>query len=361
MYRSFSIRHFRGLAELELKGLRRANLITGQNNVGKTAALEALFLHCGAFNPDLVNMINGLRGITALSVDVEREYESPWDSIFHNFKYTKPVTLDADIDDSGWQVRFTHVTNQSEISGLSLAIQKTYERAVAQSTKVAAKILKLEFRWHKKAPRNYYLILDAAGKKVDPPLPAPILPCRFQYATTRVNPKEEAARFARIQIEGAQEFIVRALSKLEPRLKGLTIAVEAGEAMIHADIGLKGRGIVPLALMGDGVNRLCSILLLIASVPKGVVLIDEVDVGWHHSVLGLVWEQIFLALEIYDVQLFCTTHSMECVSAAHSAALKADAYPFKMFRLERRKEAISVVDYDKDTLAASLEHNYEVR
>ncbi len=361
MYKSFSLKNFRGFEELELKSLRRVNLVTGQNNVGKTAVLEALFLHCGAFNPELAATINGLRGVTTALIDVDREFESPWDSIFHNFRSTKPVILDAAVDQQGWTVRLSHVTDQAEISGLSFAVQKTYDRAVAQSTRVAAKILKLEFRWHKKPSRNYFLIVDASGKKVEPPPPAPIIPCRFQYATTRVNAKEEAGRFVRVQLDGSEDFIRQALATLEPRLKKLTIAVEASEPMIHGDIGIEGRKVIPLALMGDGINRLASVLLLIASAPKGVVLIDEIDTGWHHSILEKVWRQIFLALELYDVQLFCTTHSLECVSAAHAAAVTMERYPFKLIRLERNRDSIVPVEYDQETLATSLKNDFEMR
>ena len=47
MYRSFSIKNFRCFDELTVEGMGRINLIAGKNNVGKTALLEALWVHSG--------------------------------------------------------------------------------------------------------------------------------------------------------------------------------------------------------------------------------------------------------------------------------------------------------------------------
>lgn len=68
MYSSFEVRHFRCFRDLTITGLDRVNLIAGVNNVGKTAILEALFLHCGAYNPELAIRINAFRGIETMKV-----------------------------------------------------------------------------------------------------------------------------------------------------------------------------------------------------------------------------------------------------------------------------------------------------
>src|SRR5438045_3958182 len=101
MYKTFEIQNFRGFKQLSLGGFRRINLITGKNNVGKTAILEALFLHSGSYNPELTLVLAGLRGITQLKTDMDREQESPWDSFFHNYVSSQPIRLNADLDGGG--------------------------------------------------------------------------------------------------------------------------------------------------------------------------------------------------------------------------------------------------------------------
>jgi AAA15 family ATPase/GTPase len=78
MYRAFTVRNFRGFREVNLQDFSRVNLIAGQNNVGKTALLEALFLHCGAYNPALTVHLNGFRGIESLKLEFGKWAETPW-------------------------------------------------------------------------------------------------------------------------------------------------------------------------------------------------------------------------------------------------------------------------------------------
>ena len=51
---SFEAIRYRGISGLSLKGLSRANLITGVNGVGKTALIEAIWLFTGRRNPGLL-------------------------------------------------------------------------------------------------------------------------------------------------------------------------------------------------------------------------------------------------------------------------------------------------------------------
>lgn len=49
--RSFRALRYRGLGGLSLEGLRRVNLITGENDTGKTSTLEAIWLFHGRHTP----------------------------------------------------------------------------------------------------------------------------------------------------------------------------------------------------------------------------------------------------------------------------------------------------------------------
>lgn len=66
MYKSLELKNFRCFQRLEIQDLERVNVIAGTNNVGKTALLEALFLHCGAYNPALTVKVSAFRGIESV-------------------------------------------------------------------------------------------------------------------------------------------------------------------------------------------------------------------------------------------------------------------------------------------------------
>ena len=56
MYESFRIQNYRGFRDLKLEGLARVNLIAGENNSGKTALLEALYIHALGGHPAAVTV-----------------------------------------------------------------------------------------------------------------------------------------------------------------------------------------------------------------------------------------------------------------------------------------------------------------
>ena len=85
MYKSFEANNFRCFRELKLTELDLVNLIAGKYNVGKTALLEAMFLHCGAYNHELTLRVNAFRGIEAINIEFTGWAETPWDSIFNQF------------------------------------------------------------------------------------------------------------------------------------------------------------------------------------------------------------------------------------------------------------------------------------
>ena len=128
--------------------------------------------------------------------------------------------------------------------------------------------------------------------------------------------------------------------------------------MLHGDIGLSH--LVPVPLMGEGVVRLLSILLAVASAQQGVVLIDEIETGFHHLLLSRVWRAVAEAARAAEAQLLATTHSWECVRAAHDG-VDQKAEEFRLHRLERTDDRIRAVTYEDDAFDAAVAAEMEVR
>ncbi len=56
-----------------------------------------------------------------------------------------------------------------------------------------------------------------------------------------------------------------------------------------------------------------------------VVLIDEIENGIHHTVMRDLWEVIVKHSRESNTQIFATTHSYECIEAAHRAFVLSTA------------------------------------
>ncbi len=109
---------------------------------------------------------------------------------------------------------------------------------------------------------------------------------------------------------------------------------------------------IPLSFMGEGLTSLAAIILKISGTADGVLLIDEIENGFHHSTLVNVWKAIGQAARQFNTQIFATTHSWECITAAHHAFSESENYDFRLHRLDRDEDEISVKTYDQESLDA---------
>ena len=73
------------------------------------------------------------------------------------------------------------------------------------------------------------------------------------------------------------------------------------------------RSRVPLGNFGKGMRRLLALALALNMPKGGIVLIDEIDTGLHYSIMGDMWLLVVNAAIQNDVQVFATTHSLDCL------------------------------------------------
>lgn len=94
----------------------------------------------------------------------------------------------------------------------------------------------------------------------------------------------------------------------------------------------------------------------------GIVLIDEIENGLHHSIQQKIWKAVFKWAQNLNVQVFATTHSNECIRAfSNSVDTTLFGSEAKLFRIERKDEKFRAVEYSKELLKESVESNWEVR
>jgi AAA15 family ATPase/GTPase len=92
-----------------------------------------------------------------------------------------------------------------------------------------------------------------------------------------------------------------------------------------------------------------------------VVLIDELENGIHHSVLTDVWTGIAEIAAKEDLQILATTHSSECIQAAHEVFQARNRYDFALHRLQMVKGEIQVVTHDQRMIEVAEKTEMEIR
>lgn len=367
MYATFEARNFRGFRHLRVSGLRTVNLIAGLNNAGKTTLLEALFLHCGAFNPRLVlTVASNVRGIQSYRVEYGGISEPPWRSLFSQLDESKPIELVGTGSPEVTRVLQLNVTDAPSSGGSPVngkpgsEVQQT---GTGSTDAVSARERQraLELKYAENGGEHVVRLYFDEGFKTDPATPPrPPFPARLLSSQWRSGAEEDSEFFGELAMENRERELIDPLRIIAPQLGKLSTIVLGGKPMLHADIGLPR--LVPLAVLGDGLQRLARLILNILHTRGGVVLIDEIENGLHHSVMKQVWGAIARAARASGVQIFATTHSRECVVAAHEAFSELLDYEFSLQRLERdRKDDIIAVAYNKEALDGAILAGFEVR
>lgn len=183
-------------------------------------------------------------------------------------------------------------------------------------------------------------------------------PCLF-YSSFYMNPSEEANYLDVLVRQRREGEVVEAIRKLDPRVSGVSLGFQAGAPVIYVDVALRER--IPMAYLGDGATRLLRYLVGICNCRDAVVLIDEVENGFHHSILADVWRALDTACRNANVQLFATTHSWECIRAAAETFKDADEAAFAFHRLEQTPEGVKAVTAAPQAIEAAVASGFEVR
>ena len=160
----------------------------------------------------------------------------------------------------------------------------------------------------------------------------------------------DAQTFSSLRKIKADADVFEAVSIIEPRLRRIEVISEVTGPSIYLDIGLDA--LVPLAVCGEGVVRLFSIAVELAASRGGALLIDEIDNGFHYTVMPRLWEFLGDLVERYDVQVFATTHNDDILRAA----LRSFAHRpgvLRMMRIDVRGDRHAVASYSDEAMEAS--------
>jgi len=359
MYSKFVIKGFKCFEDFEITKLDRVNIISGKNNVGKTSLLEAILLHMGRHNPGLTLTINALRGIEQFKL----KSEEMWGWLFTDRHLDKPIRLTGITESNKNRSLTIRLVEPKEPKTVKPAasranIEGTAGTAGTNIVVEAQKELLCEFDDAGGKKLSMRFSITPEGMKLSATHPM-ILPSGIFFSAMTRTLKEDPERFSDLERVGKHEEICEYIRILEPRVKRLAVLITGGVPFINADIGKAE--LIPIPQLGAGAVRLLSLLLGIRSFSGGVILIDEIENGLHHSIMKKVWEVLATAARKENVQIIATTHSWECIQAAHDAFMEMGKYDFRLHRLEMIQNEIKAISYDKDTLNAALKAEIEVR
>ena len=368
MFRRLRIKNFRLFGDLEINWLSRINLLSGHNNSGKTTLLEALFLLCGAGNPRLVLSINAFRGVKQVQGSPAIVPEIFWKPLFLDLDMRRPIEISGKLSgrrhltltiapERGGTIQLSprHI-NQSSHEGHG-AITSLRDDQGLRTGGESSEALGLQLSCVHPDNQRGEGHIRLTGQGIQIVQPEVGIPFQASFLSSRsVNLEEDAGRLGQLRRRKQGYLLTNVLRIVEPRLQSVENISASGFPMIWGDIGLPE--LVPLSAMGEGMTHIARIVLAISSAPGGIVLIDEIENGVHHSIMEKVWAVVAEAARQFDTQIFATTHSFECFKAAHDA-LRGE---WRYHRLDRTSDdSIHCVTFDTEDVKAAVRHGMEVR
>jgi len=353
MYKSFRAENYRCFEDLNVEPLERVNLVAGKNNVGKTALLEAVWLHHEYHNPSLAYVTNLFRGLARF-----KPREFLWE-LFRNFDPRTKIRLSATYSEG--PPNTVTIELPPHRLGYAFADAGTFvkmddSQRVPQSTEAV-----VQFTYEQGSDGNeevYRALPNQNGEVVNA---QPMHEPRGYFLPAHQAESIEwlAERISDLAAKREEGQLVNILRIIEPRLRDLRVLQQAGAPMIWGDIDPDVR--LPLPSLGDGMRRLLRISVGLQVSKGGLLAVDEIENGFHYSVMKNVWEAVAVAARKLDVQVFATTHSEECIRSAHEAFSGSENYDFRLHRLEHADGVIKSVTYDQEALGFALNSGWEVR
>ena len=178
--------------------------------------------------------------------------------------------------------------------------------------------------------------------------------------TMRMETIQMTALWDEVQANDEDALVLQTLRYIEPRVERLLARGEGEQRSFW--VRLKGqKELVRLSSVGDGMRHLLALALNVAMSANRYLLIDEIDLGLHHSVMAKMWRMLIESARRLNIQVFATTHSIDCINALAEVQkeLNLTAEDLMLHRLEA--DLPHTISYTPDEIVDAAKYDAEVR
>ncbi|MEH2546364.1 ABC-type transport system involved in cytochrome c biogenesis ATPase subunit [Bradyrhizobium sp. AZCC 2262] len=349
MIHDIEIRNYKCFEHLRLADCKRINIVVGDNGAGKTALLEATFFALGG-NAQIAVRNRQTRGFDgAVSGSTRQVEDALWGDLFYNFNTRLPISII--LSGSGPEARSVFINRGPAQTLIPLSDSSSPGSSGSYN-----------FVWKDHTGQEYDGSPMFKGTQLSFPPEREHLPDFFFFSSTSIGgAAENAARFSELSKARQHRRFVELFVKEYPWIEDLSIEVLAGQPVIHATLKDMQEK-VPLNSISSGINRILSILLVMASHSRSVVLVDEIENGLYHKHHESFWRWLISFSKASESQLFLSTHSAEWLRSLTTAVDDETMNDFAFWRIERDESGKpELFRFDGITLKSGIEFGAEVR
>lgn len=336
------INSYRGINSLELRDLSLINIITGDNNCGKTSVLEVL----ESFSqPDDIRMWNSLTRRDVLSSGrIGMSIYEGISDLFNINSDEKKIEYSLETESEVLKLEAIATESIEEISGKRYAdLSKVYvmdadREALEQQIKQVTKLLFEVTLNNKRVIREK--IYDVQ-----------------RYTTMGIRPVRRNQELSQniIYISPTHHatgnfFLSEVLDRPELYEEMLTVlkGYDANIISVNYDkdkenvlsegvykiLSKSHRKALPLNVYGDGMKKAILLMSAVIKAKNGILLLDEFETAIHTSAMDKTFKWILETCKKLNVQVFMTTHSKEAIDKVLKCSenLKNDITVFTMYK-----------------------------
>jgi AAA15 family ATPase/GTPase len=265
----FKVENFKRFESFEMDNIGQFNLILGDNNVGKTSVLEALLFDLEDANQFRDNLLTVLYEFRKVEKDIKQPLK-----LFIKQQNTsrEEFTINIIMGEKTTITKVNVVGSHPKSDEMGIGAMGGYD-------------------------------LEIAKQKI------PYIPFHLGYDNDLVY-------FYNTFIEpfgNIEKNLIDTLKNMLPTISTLKLAITDGNTPFLRIAQTDKDERIPLSMFGEGTIKLFRILMKIVVHRGKRLMIDEIDAGIHFKKFKDFWRTILLAAKQNDVQIFATTHNLDCL------------------------------------------------
>lgn len=318
MLTRIKIENYRGFRSYRMEGLTTVNLLVGKNNSGKTALLECVHLLASGGDPMVLVNAASRRGEVVSGVRDEPQLLD-----ISHFFHGHEVTADSHFSLSAENSLSPVLVKAAPLGELEPQAE------LFEGSRVARPAFAMEIQVGRPRPaaRRRLLLSEQGALLIDPRRPLSRYlgeehregPPIVFIAPDSLGSEYLGLMWNQVLRDKHEREVRNAMQILEPGLED--IVFQAAEPVYRPYASRSGVLVslagdqrrVPLGSMGDGMRRLLALSISLIHVRGGYLFIDEIDTGFHYSIMAKMWELVVRTAKESNIQVFATTHSADCV------------------------------------------------
>lgn len=337
-----SINSYRGITSLQLENLQKINILTGDNNSGKTSVLEIIHTFQ---QPDIlrswidvsredtltggISIYESLNDLFNINMDEKRiVYGIETESGYTEVEFSgKDVEVEATIEDYNYTMGYISDVEEDRLVNQMILLTKTdFEIKVNQKRMQTVALYE--------GQRRRPLLLKKNNTQYTNNV-VYISPFRHTNGTLYLSDI--------LNYPDLYEEMLNILKEFDPGIISINYD-EGGNSRFkgyYKILSKENNKALPLNMYGDGMKKAILLMSAVVKAKDGILLLDEFETAIHTSAMDKVFKWLLDTCIRLNVQVFMTTHSEEAIDKVLNCSEELQAH-MAIYTLYKDKEGNSV-------------------